>query len=105
MYIYHLISIDLQSSRSCNSSHCKAYKYYNLKVSKGLDLKKGDKVWLLYKNFSSRQLNKKLNYIKLGLFIVKGKVTKVNYKLDLPKKIKMHLVQHITILKPAYKKY
>ena len=24
MYLYHLISIDLQSSRSCNSSHCKS---------------------------------------------------------------------------------
>jgi len=29
-------------------------KYYNLKKSKGPDLKKGDKVWLLYKNFKSR---------------------------------------------------
>jgi len=26
-------------------------KCYNLKKSKGLDLKEGDKVWLLYKNF------------------------------------------------------
>jgi len=26
-------------------------KYYNLKKSKGPDLKEGDKVWLLYKNF------------------------------------------------------
>jgi len=29
-------------------------KYYNLKKSKRLDLKKGDKVWLLYKNFKLR---------------------------------------------------
>jgi len=28
-------------------------KYYNTKRSKGLDLKEGDKVWLLYKNFKS----------------------------------------------------
>jgi len=27
--------------------------YYNAKRSKGPDLKKGDKVWLLYKNFKS----------------------------------------------------
>ena len=25
MYLYHFISIDLESSRSCNSTHCKAY--------------------------------------------------------------------------------
>jgi len=29
-------------------------KYYNLKKFKGLNLKEGDKVWLLYKNFKSR---------------------------------------------------
>ena len=28
-------------------------KYYNSKRSKGLDLKEGDKVWLLYKSFKS----------------------------------------------------
>jgi len=36
-------------------------KYYNFKKSKGLDLKKGDKVWLLYKNFKSRQLSRPHN--------------------------------------------
>ena len=28
-------------------------RYYNAKRSKGLDLKEGDKVWLLYKKFKS----------------------------------------------------
>ena len=67
-------------------------RYYNLKVSKGLDFKKGDKVWLLYKNILSRWLSKKLNYIKLGLFKVKKKIIEVNYKLDLPIKIKIYPV-------------
>ena len=67
-------------------------KYYNLKVSKGLDFKEGDKVWLLYKNILSRWLSKKFNYIKLGLFKVKKKIIKVNYKLDLLAKIKIYLV-------------
>ena len=31
----------------------KIKKYYNAKRFKGLDLKEGDKVWLLYKNFKS----------------------------------------------------
>jgi len=43
-------------------------KYYNAKRSKGPDLKEGDKVWLLYKNFKSRQPSKKLDYIRLGPF-------------------------------------
>ena len=39
-------------------------RYYNLKIFKRPDLKGGNKVWLLYKNILSRQLSKKLNYIK-----------------------------------------
>ena len=31
----------------------KIKRYYNAKRFKGLDLKEGDKVWLLYKNFKS----------------------------------------------------
>src|SRR6266568_6217977 len=67
-------------------------KYYNKKRSKGLALKKGDKVWLLYKNFKSRQLSKKLDHVKLGLFKIIVKILEVIYKLDLPVKMKIYLV-------------
>ena len=76
-------------------------KYYNKKRLKGPDLKEGDKVWLLHKNFKSKQLSKKLDYIKLGLFIITTKILKIIYKLDLPVKIKIHLVQHVMMLEPA----
>jgi len=67
-------------------------KYYNLKKSKGLDLKEGDKVWLLYKNFKSRQLSKKLDHVKIRLFKIAVKVSEVTYRLDLPAKIKIYLI-------------
>jgi len=67
-------------------------KYYNLKKSKGLDLKEGDKVWLLYKNFKLRWLSKKLDYVKIGLFKIIGKILEVIYRLDLLVKIKIYLV-------------
>jgi len=67
-------------------------KYYNLKKSKGLDLKEGDKVWLLYRNFKLRQLSKKLDYVKIGLFKIAEKNLEVIYRLDLPMKIKIYLV-------------
>jgi len=54
-------------------------RYYNKKRSKGPALKEGDKVWLLYKNFKSRQLSKKLDHIKLGLFKIAEKILKVIY--------------------------
>jgi len=76
-------------------------RYYNKKRSKGPDLKKGDKVWLLYKNFKSQQLNKKLDYVKLGPFKILAKILNLIYKLDLLAKMRIYLVQYIAILKPA----
>ena len=38
----------------------------------------------------------------MGLFKIINKVIKVSYKLDLPPKIKIHLVYYIVILKPVY---
>jgi len=67
-------------------------KYYNLKKSKGPDLKEGDKVWLLYKNFKLKQLSKKLDHIKIGLFKIAEKILEVIYRLNLPVKIKIYLV-------------
>ena len=65
-------------------------KYYNNKRSKGLDLKEGDKVQLLHKNFKSRQPSKKLDYVRLGLFTIKAKILEVIYRLNLLKKIKIY---------------
>jgi len=78
-------------------------KYYNLKKSKGLDLKEGDKVWLLYKNFKLRQLSKKLDYVKIGLFKIVVKILEVMYRLDLLIKMKIYLVQYIAMLELAYR--
>jgi len=67
-------------------------KYYNLKKFEGLDLKEGDKVWLLYKNFKLKRLSKKLDHIKIGLFKIVAKILEVIYRLNLLAKIKIYLV-------------
>jgi len=59
-------------------------------------------VWLLYKNFKSRRLSKKLDHIKIGLFKIVEKISEVIYRLDLPVKIKIYLTQYIIILELAY---
>ena len=76
-------------------------RYYDKRRSEGPDLKEGDKVWLLYKNFKSRRLSKKLDYIKLGLFKIAVKILEVIYKLDLLAKMKIYPVQYVMMLKPA----
>ena len=63
------------------------------------------KAYLLIKNFKSKQLSRKLDYIKMGLFKIINKVTEINYRLDLPLKIKIHLVYYIAILKLVYRNY
>ena len=80
-------------------------KYYDLKVFKSPDLKEGNKVWLLHKNFLNKRLSKKLNYVKLRPFTVKRKIIKISYKLDLLRKIKIYLVQYIAMLEPVYGDY
>ena len=62
-------------------------------------------VYLFIKNFNSKQLNKKLNYIKIRLFKIISKVMEIIYRLNLLLKIKIYPVYYITILKPVYKNY
>jgi len=60
-------------------------------------------VWLLHKNFKLRQLSKKLDHVKIGLFKIAEKISEVIYRLDLLAKIKIYPVQHIIILELAYR--
>ena len=80
-------------------------RYYNQKVSEGPDLKEGDKVYLLIKNFKSKRPSKKLNYVKMGLFKIINKVIEVLYRLDLLLKIKIYLVYYIAMLELVYKNH
>ena len=70
---------------------------------KGLDFKKGDKIYLFTKIFKSKRLSKKLNYIKMGPFKIINKVMEVLYRLNLLLKIKIHPVYYIAMLEPVYK--
>jgi hypothetical protein len=67
----------------------------------GPTLKKGDKVYLLQKNIVTKQLSDKLDHKKLGLFKIAKIKSLVNYRLKLPKTIKIHLVFYMSLLKPA----
>src|SRR6266568_8922719 len=96
-----LMRLHSDLSKSSKLIQKKIFKYFNQKKSEGPDFKEGDKMWLLHKNFKSRQLSKKLDYVKLGPFKVLKKVTEIIFKLDLLAKIKIYLIQRIFMLKPA----
>ena len=71
----------------------------------GPDLKERDKVYLLTKNFKSKRLSKKLNYIKIKLLKIISKIIEVLYRLDLLLKMKIYLVYYIAILELVYGNY
>ena len=64
-------------------------------------LKEGDKTYLLRRNIKIMRPNNKLDHIKLGSFKIKKIKGDVNYELDLPEKMRIHLVFHISLLEPA----
>ena len=62
-------------------------------------LKEKDKVQLYIKNFKTKQLSKKLNYIRVGLFCIKAIKGLINYKLKLPNNAKIFPIFYIFLLK------
>jgi len=64
-------------------------------------LKKGDKVYLHIKNLKSKRLNRKLDYVKVGPFLIKQPKGPVNYELQLLSDARVYLVFHVSLLEPA----
>jgi hypothetical protein len=64
-------------------------------------LKERNKIYLLTKNLKIRKKSKKLDHVKVESFFIKAIKGSVNYELDLSKDVKVFLVFHISLLKPA----
>jgi hypothetical protein len=77
--------------------------YVNKKRKTAPQLKKGDKVYLHTKNLRSKQLSKRLDYVKVRLFLVSKKNRLVTYTLELPADAKIHPRFYINLLELADK--
>jgi hypothetical protein len=79
--------------------------YYNKYRVEGPPFEEGNKVFLLTRNLYIKRLNRKLDFKKIGLFKIKKKVSKSNYKLDLPDSIRIRIkVFYISLLKPILRR-
>ena len=58
-------------------------------------------VYLATKNIITKRPNKKLDHKYLGPYKVTKKISKNNYQLDLPPKVRIHLIFHISLLEDA----
>jgi hypothetical protein len=77
--------------------------YYNKKRLKGLIFERGDMVYLLRRNFTTTRLSSKLNYKKVRPFKIAEKLLDTNYRLSLPRIMKIHDIFHISLLEPVPK--
>ena len=65
-------------------------------------LKKGDKVYLLTKNWKVKKpRTKKLDHVKVGLFLVEERTGPVNIRLRLLRDAQVHPNFHISMIKLA----
>ena len=78
-------------------------KHYNKTRLSGPTLKEGDMVYLIRKNLKTKRPSDKLDHKKLGPFKITEKISTSNYRLSLPKTMRIHPVFHVSLLEPAPK--
>ena len=79
----------------------KTSEYLRSKRKNTPQLKEGDKVYLLTKNLKTKRQTKKLDHVKVGLFMISEVRGPQNYRLDLPKDTRIHPIFYISILELA----
>ncbi|TPX16414.1 uncharacterized protein E0L32_012424 [Thyridium curvatum] len=75
--------------------------YYNRKRMKGPSFSEGDMVYLLRKNITTKRPSDKLDHKKLGPFKIVQRISTSNYRLSLPKTMRIHPIFHVSLLEPA----
>jgi len=89
------MSLDIQFFAERNAH------YYNTHRLEGPRLKEGDKVYLSRRNIKTTRPSDKLDYKRIGPFEIEAKIGEVNYRLKLPKHMRIHPVFHVALLEPA----
>jgi len=99
--VEQLKALHQQLSRDIAFIALRTAKYYNKKREDAPTLKEGDKVYLLRRNIKTTRPSDKLDHVKIGPFKVQKQTGKVNYRLELPKGMRIHPVFHVLLLEPA----
>jgi transposase InsO family protein len=74
-------------------------RYYDAK-HKRIEFAAGDKVWLLSPNIRTERPSKKLDWKRLGPYIIEERIGLQAYRLKLPSSMKVHPVFHVSLLDP-----
>ena len=93
--LYSQLRLDLQFFQE------RMRTYYDRRHEDAPQIREGQKVYLLRKNFKSKRPCDKLDFKKLGAFRVLEQTGPVNFKLQLPKGTNVYPVFHVSMLEPA----
>jgi hypothetical protein len=88
-------------SKKLQQAQDQSILYINKKRKTALQLKRGDKVYLYTKNLRTTRLNKGLNNVKVGPFLISKRNRPVTYILNLPKDAKIYSRFHVKLLESA----
>jgi transposase InsO family protein len=87
--------------RDAQAAHKKAADRFRLDSSPSdPKFKVGDSVWLLRRNVKTTRPCDKLDYQRLGPFVIVDQVNDVAFRLDLPSHMHIHPVFHVSLLEP-----
>lgn len=76
-------------------------RYYDPKKMAGPTFKEGDMVYLSTKNITTKRPSHKLDFKYIGPYRIIRKISKNNYELDLPAKVRLHKIFHVALLESA----
>lgn len=76
-------------------------RYYDPKRLEGPIFKEGDMVYLSTKNITTKRPSHKLDFKYIGPYKITRKISKNNYELDLPTKVRLHKIFHVALLESA----
>ena len=99
--VKELKKVHTRLSANISLQNQKTAEQVNKHRKNGPQLKKGDKVYLLTKNLTTKRKSKKLDYVKVGPFLIEEVRGPVNYKLQLLSDTKRYRVFYVSMLEPA----
>ena len=99
MTIHKEVRLDMEWNKKIIKS------YYDKKRVETFSLREGDRVYLRRRtigekdfNIKTKRISQKLDCVKIGPYRVKRKLDNDNYELDLPERMRIHPIFHISLL-------
>ena len=104
-----IVEVAIQKANTLKTLYKQIYKnieFANIRIAKSANRKRvqehfykeGDKVYLLQWNVKTKRPSDKLDFKRLELFKIKKVVGRLDYELELPRGLQLHLVFYILLL-------